>query len=235
MFRRSFRYNPERVAEVMALQERRAITDPRCWSRCLVVLALVVVGFGAARRRARGAVDRRAARRGRDAAGVPRWTSASTLREVEWPTLVFFIGLFVMVGGLVAHRRHRHHRHLGGRRRRRQLLRRGHRAAVRLRRARRLLRQHPVRRHHGPDRRRAGRRRRRTPAPGRRCGGPSRSAPTSAATAPRSRPAPTWWPSASPPRSGHPISFWQFTRYGILVTVVSSVMAWVYVWLRYFA
>ena len=30
MFRRSFHYHPERVAEVMALQERRAITDPSC-------------------------------------------------------------------------------------------------------------------------------------------------------------------------------------------------------------
>jgi Na+/H+ antiporter NhaD/arsenite permease-like protein len=35
-------------------------------------------------------------------------------------------------------------------------------------------------------------------------------------------------------RSGQPISFWQFTKYGLLVTAVSSVMAWAYVWLRYF-
>ena len=36
------------------------------------------------------------------------------------------------------------------------------------------------------------------------------------------------------PRAGHPISFWQFTRYGIVVTVLSTALAWVYVWLRYF-
>ncbi|HEY1324326.1 MAG TPA: hypothetical protein VGF32_28975, partial [Streptosporangiaceae bacterium] len=35
-------------------------------------------------------------------------------------------------------------------------------------------------------------------------------------------------------RTGHPISFWTFTRYGIVVTVLSTTLAWVYVWLRYF-
>jgi Na+/H+ antiporter NhaD/arsenite permease-like protein len=36
-------------------------------------------------------------------------------------------------------------------------------------------------------------------------------------------------------KSGHHISFWQFTKYGIVVTLGSSVLAWLYVWLRYFA
>jgi len=35
--------------------------------------------------------------------------------------------------------------------------------------------------------------------------------------------------------AGQPISFWQFTRYGIVTTVVTTVVAWGYVWLRYFA
>ena len=35
-------------------------------------------------------------------------------------------------------------------------------------------------------------------------------------------------------RTGHPISFWAFTRYGIVVTVLSTTLAWAYVWLRYF-
>ena len=35
-------------------------------------------------------------------------------------------------------------------------------------------------------------------------------------------------------RSGHPISFWQFTKYGIVVTILSTIMAWIYVALRYF-
>jgi Na+/H+ antiporter NhaD/arsenite permease-like protein len=35
-------------------------------------------------------------------------------------------------------------------------------------------------------------------------------------------------------RHGTPISFWQFTRYGIVTTVLTTAVAWVYVWLRYF-
>ena len=56
----------------------------------------------------------------------------------------------------------------------------------------------------------------------------------SAVTAPRSRPAPMSSPSASLQRAGHAISFWRFTRYGIVVTLLSTVLAWIYVWLRYF-
>ncbi|MFE6854800.1 hypothetical protein ACFVDH_28880, partial [Streptomyces sp. NPDC057674] len=36
-------------------------------------------------------------------------------------------------------------------------------------------------------------------------------------------------------RSGHHISFWQFSRYGIPVTAVTITVAGLYVWLRYFA
>ena len=35
-------------------------------------------------------------------------------------------------------------------------------------------------------------------------------------------------------RAGHPISFWQFTRYGLVVTFSSLAVGWLYVWLRYF-
>jgi Na+/H+ antiporter NhaD/arsenite permease-like protein len=35
-------------------------------------------------------------------------------------------------------------------------------------------------------------------------------------------------------KAGHRISFWQFTKYGILVTALTTAMAWLYVWLRYF-
>ena len=50
----------------------------------------------------------------------------------------------------------------------------------------------------------------------------------------RSRPAPTSSPLGIAHRAGHPISFWRFTRYGIVVTLLSTTLAWVYVWLRYF-
>ena len=36
-------------------------------------------------------------------------------------------------------------------------------------------------------------------------------------------------------RNGHKISFWHFTKYGLMVTFVTIVIAWAYFWLRYFA
>lgn len=36
-------------------------------------------------------------------------------------------------------------------------------------------------------------------------------------------------------KAGAPISFWEFTRYGVVVTLATLVVAWVYVYLRYFA
>ena len=36
-------------------------------------------------------------------------------------------------------------------------------------------------------------------------------------------------------RNGHKISFWHFTKYGLVVTFVTITIAWAYFWLRYFA
>jgi Na+/H+ antiporter NhaD/arsenite permease-like protein len=36
-------------------------------------------------------------------------------------------------------------------------------------------------------------------------------------------------------RSGYPISFWQFTRYGPIFTAVTVTLAWPYLFLRYYA
>ena len=36
-------------------------------------------------------------------------------------------------------------------------------------------------------------------------------------------------------RSGHPISFWEFTRKGMVITAISTVLCAIYLWLRYFA
>jgi Na+/H+ antiporter NhaD/arsenite permease-like protein len=36
-------------------------------------------------------------------------------------------------------------------------------------------------------------------------------------------------------RSGYPISFWRFTRYGLVVTAVTVALAWPYLYLRYYA
>jgi anion transporter len=100
LFRRDFVHDPERVAAVMRLDEREAITDPRLLVKSLVVLALVLLAFvlhpvlhydpsvvallGAGLLLLITDVD-----------------TSDAMREVEWPTLAFFAGLFVMVGGLV--------------------------------------------------------------------------------------------------------------------------------------
>ncbi|MEU6147745.1 ArsB/NhaD family transporter [Streptomyces sp. NPDC047081] len=100
MFRKSFVYDEERAAEIMALEEGEAIRDRRLLVQGLVVLALVVAGFvlhpvlhyepsivallGAGLLVALSSVD-----------------TNDVLAEVEWPTLAFFAGLFVMIGGLI--------------------------------------------------------------------------------------------------------------------------------------
>jgi Na+/H+ antiporter NhaD/arsenite permease-like protein len=36
-------------------------------------------------------------------------------------------------------------------------------------------------------------------------------------------------------RERQPIGFWEFTKYGLIVTTATLVLAWAYVWLRYYA
>jgi Na+/H+ antiporter NhaD/arsenite permease-like protein len=100
LFRDAFRYNEDRVAEVMELDEREAIGDFGSLVRCLVVLGAVVVGF--VLHSALHVDPSIVALLGAGAIiVVSRTRAAQYLEEVEWPTLVFFMGLFVMVGGLV--------------------------------------------------------------------------------------------------------------------------------------
>ncbi|HWL02380.1 MAG TPA: ArsB/NhaD family transporter [Microbacteriaceae bacterium] len=100
MFRKSFEYHPERVAEVMALNARAAIVDSKLLVRSLIVLGLMVVGFVM-----HAFVHIEPAIVAMLGAGamllVARGVTTDAFREVEWRTLVFFMGLFVMVAGLV--------------------------------------------------------------------------------------------------------------------------------------
>lgn len=99
LFRKEFVHHPDRVGEVLALDERRAITDPRLLVRCLCVLALVVTGFAL-----HTVLHLEPSIVALLGAGVMLLVSRAdvgeTLQEVEWSTLVFFMGLFVMVAGL---------------------------------------------------------------------------------------------------------------------------------------
>ncbi|TPG37063.1 SLC13 family permease [Mycolicibacterium hodleri] len=100
MFRGSFTVDPTRVADVMALNEREAIRDPRLLAKSGAVLLVVFAAFighsiihiepsvvallGAGILILISGVDRE-----------------DYLGSVEWETLLFFVGLFILVGALV--------------------------------------------------------------------------------------------------------------------------------------
>ncbi|MER7370473.1 ArsB/NhaD family transporter [Nonomuraea wenchangensis] len=100
MFGRHFRHNPERAAEIMALDEREALGDRTLLWQSLSVLVLVMAAFvlhpvlhyepSVVALLGAGVL-----------VAVTKVTTERAIAEVEWPTLVFFAGLFVMVGSLV--------------------------------------------------------------------------------------------------------------------------------------
>ncbi|WP_433715829.1 SLC13 family permease [Nocardia sp. CA-084685] len=100
LFRGSFDAEPDRIADVMALDEREAIRDRRLLIQCGIVLLAVFTGFvGHSLLHVDPSV---VALLG---AGVLVLISGTEptdyLSGVEWETLLFFAGLFVMVGALV--------------------------------------------------------------------------------------------------------------------------------------
>jgi Na+/H+ antiporter NhaD/arsenite permease-like protein len=100
LFRHAFVADPERALRVMALEEREAIQDPALLRRSLAVLALVVVGFVA--RPLTGIEPSLVALLGAGLlVALSRLRPSAYLADVEWETLAFFAGLFIMVGALV--------------------------------------------------------------------------------------------------------------------------------------
>ncbi|RSN70305.1 SLC13 family permease [Actinomadura sp. WAC 06369] len=231
LFRKEFTYNPEYAAEVMSLDERKAITDTGLLIRCLVVLGGVIVAFGL-----HSVLHVEPSIVALIGAGVMLLVSkadvSEVMREVEWPVLVFFTGLFVMVAGL------------------------GHTGVIEnigtwaadtvgdnyFVAATGLLFGSAV----------FGAFFDNIPYT-------ATMAPIVEGMVAGADPATgeaLWWAFALgadfggngtaiaasanvvaigiAAKSGHPISFWQFTKYGIIVTVLSTLMAWVYVALRYF-
>jgi Na+/H+ antiporter NhaD/arsenite permease-like protein len=100
LFRDALVYRPDRVRELLTLDEREALNDRPLLIRSLLVLALVTVAF--ALHRMLHYEPSVVALLG---AGllllVARRDVQPFLREVEWPTLAFFMGLFIMVGALI--------------------------------------------------------------------------------------------------------------------------------------
>ncbi len=231
LFRDAFQV-PE-PTEVHELSAREAITDRRLLIRCLIVLVGVVVGF--VLHTALHVEPAMVAMLGAGAMVLAsRLRPAQYLEEVEWPTLVFFMALFVLVGGLVR---------VGvigdlGQAATEAVSDRYLLAATGLLFGSAVLgafvdnipytaAMTPIVQDlvaAAPD-----------PALGQ----------------------PLWWAFALgadlggnttavaaaanvvvlgiAAQHGSPISFWRFTRYGLLVTLVTLALAWVYVWLRYYA
>ncbi len=100
LFRSAFTFDAERAASVMALNEREAITDRGLLAKALLVLAAVMAAFVL-----HPWLHYDPAVVALLGAGllllITKVTTEEALAEVEWPTLLFFAGLFVMVGGLV--------------------------------------------------------------------------------------------------------------------------------------
>jgi Na+/H+ antiporter NhaD/arsenite permease-like protein len=100
MFRRELGGAPASVDALMEIDEREAITDPRLLVKSLVVLTAVVLAFIS-----HSLLDLEPSMVALLGAGalvaISRLEPSEYMSEVEWPTLVFFAGLFIMVGGLV--------------------------------------------------------------------------------------------------------------------------------------
>ncbi|TCC19585.1 SLC13 family permease [Kribbella speibonae] len=100
LFKGSFTVDPDRVNDVLRLNEREAIEDRGLLIKCGVVLLLVFVGFIG-----HSAFHIEPSIVALLGAGVlvlvSKVPTRAYMSAVEWQTLLFFAGLFVMVGALV--------------------------------------------------------------------------------------------------------------------------------------
>jgi Na+/H+ antiporter NhaD/arsenite permease-like protein len=100
LFRGSFSVDPDRVADVMSLDERETLRDRRLLIKSGVVLLVVFAAFIA-----HPMLHMQPSMVAMIGAGIlvviSRLEPSSYLASVEWHTLLFFAGLFIMVGALV--------------------------------------------------------------------------------------------------------------------------------------
>ncbi len=99
LFSRQLVSRRELQERIMAMDEREAITDPGLLRLSAVVLGLMIVGFIL-----HGPLDYEVATVALLGAAallvLSRQSPHDVLRELEWSTLFFFIGLFIVVGGV---------------------------------------------------------------------------------------------------------------------------------------
>lgn len=101
LFRKEFRHSEEAEEVISGLDAESSIQDRVLLRKSLIVLGLVILAFFL-----HGALHLEAATIALFGAAAlmlyARSNVEEVLREVEWPTLLFFVGLFIMVGGLEA-------------------------------------------------------------------------------------------------------------------------------------
>ncbi len=99
MFRKSLKATPEKMAHIANLDNSKTITDKALMIRSMITLLLVILGFVT-----------------HDITGIPAYAfalaGASILlifekpkeiyADVEWLTIFFFVGLFIIIGGFEA-------------------------------------------------------------------------------------------------------------------------------------
>jgi Na+/H+ antiporter NhaD/arsenite permease-like protein len=99
MFRKELRGTKDAGESIASMDAAGSIRDPVLLRKSLIVLGLVVLAFFL-----HGALHLEAATIALlGAAGLMLYARpdvGEVLREVEWPTLLFFVGLFILVGGL---------------------------------------------------------------------------------------------------------------------------------------
>jgi Na+/H+ antiporter NhaD/arsenite permease-like protein len=100
LFRNGLAFHPERVRELLSLDEREALLGGSLLPKALAVLGVVTVAFVL-----QGPLGYEPSVVAMLGAGVLLLIAGGDrleyLRDVEWRTLAFFMGLFIMVGALV--------------------------------------------------------------------------------------------------------------------------------------
>lgn len=105
---RSLKTTPEAREKIMNFNENDAITDPVLLKKCLIVFALVILGFflGHSLHLEPGTIALSGAALlmllayGRDSAEAQAEKIHHAFGEVEWVTIFFFMGLFIIVGAV---------------------------------------------------------------------------------------------------------------------------------------
>ncbi|WP_136608115.1 ArsB/NhaD family transporter [Paenibacillus dokdonensis] len=101
LFRKQIKTTPELMQSIMDLDEKELLTDKKLLTKCLTVLGLTIFGFFIHQ-----LVHIESATVALAGAFLLLLLTGEHMLEeafakVEWPTIFFFIGLFILVGGLI--------------------------------------------------------------------------------------------------------------------------------------